>query len=113
MIVLLPAPVIPKKATIAAMLPSNKDSAIDTKESVETSYFVARPRILNIVLAVKNSNLDQKSVGKAWRADTFLPEIPRGNGHIHTAPNPMAIPCGGRLAQQPKTTRTVLSPSLS
>lgn len=53
MIVLLPAPVIPKKATIAAMLVSNKDLAIDTKESVETSYFVARPRTLMIVLAAK------------------------------------------------------------
>ena len=114
MIMLLPAPVIPKKATIAAMSASNKDLAIDTKESVETSYFVARPRTLKIVLAAKNSNLDQN---QSARLGGLIPYCLRSQEgmviSIHTAPNSMAIPCGGRLAQQPKTKRTVLSASLS
>ena len=44
-IVLLPAPVMSKKALVAAMLASNRGLARITKENVESSYFVASPLI--------------------------------------------------------------------
>ena len=79
MIVLLPAPVIPKKATIAAILANSDGIATDAKEGAKTTSFVASQRkcwltsmrqaqILTVYRIIDDVEADRSRRGLAYSA---------------------------------------------
>lgn len=79
MIVLLPAPVIPKKATIAAILASGDALATDAKNGAKITSFVApqckcylssmrRAQVLTVYRIIDDVEADRSRRGLAYRA---------------------------------------------